>query len=180
MLSINNPGTGKAEEKPGFFSNQIHSSEVIASMSCAYSIWYLLENYGKDAEVTRLVDDLSWYFVPRLDVDGAEAYLTGKPAGEDPNPEDSDGDSLFDEDPSEDIDGDGYIVQMRQKDPKGTMKISDKDPRSMIRKAPDEIGRVIHDRFGHRASLTNLVEHVLAIVIEILVRTSREHRRADI
>jgi len=140
MLIINNPKTGKAEEKPGFFINQIHSSEVIASMSCLYSIWELLEKYGRDGEITRLVDGLSWYFVPRLDVDGAEAYLTGRPAGKDPDPEDSDGDFRFDEDPAEDIDGDGFIVQMRQKDPKGRMKISEKNPRLMVRRAPDETG----------------------------------------
>jgi murein tripeptide amidase MpaA len=148
MLTINNPSTGKAEEKPGFFINQIHSSEVIASMSSVYTIWYLLENYGKDKEVSRLVDGLSWYFVPRLDVDGAEAYLTGKPAGDDPDPEDSDGDSRFDEDPSEDIDGDGTIVQMRQKDPEGTMKISNKNPRIMVRKAPDETDGVYYKLYS--------------------------------
>ncbi len=148
MLIINNPETGKAEEKPGFFINQIHSSEVIASMSCLYSIWHLLENYGKDGEITGLVDGLSWYFVPRLDVDGAEAYLTGKPAGEDPDPEDSDGDFRFDEDPSEDIDGDGFIVQMRRQDPKGNMKISEKDPRIMVRKAPDETGGTYYQLYS--------------------------------
>jgi murein tripeptide amidase MpaA len=148
MLVINNPKTGKAEEKPGFFINQIHSSEVIASMSCAYTIWYLLDNYGRDPEITRIVDGLSWYIVPRLDVDGAEAYLTGKPAGEDPNPEDADGDFRFDEDPSEDVDGDGFIVQMRQKDPKGTMKISEDNPRIMIRKAPDETGGTYYTMYG--------------------------------
>ena len=37
MLVINNPETGKAEEKPGYFLNQIHSSEVIASMSCNFN-----------------------------------------------------------------------------------------------------------------------------------------------
>jgi len=115
MLVINNPKTGQAEDKPGYFLNQIHSSEVIASMSCAYTIWHLLENYGKDEKVTKMVDNLVWYIVPRLDVDGAEAYLTGKPAGEDPNPVDNDGDGLFDEDPPEDVDGDGFIVQMKEK-----------------------------------------------------------------
>lgn len=140
MLVINNPKTGKPEDKPGFFINQIHSSEVIASMSCAYTIWYLLDNYGKDEGATRLVDNLVWYIVPRLDVDGAEAFLTGKPAGEDPHPVDSDGDGFFDEDPPEDIDGDGYVVQIRKKDPEGEMKISDKDPRIMVRKGPDEVG----------------------------------------
>jgi murein tripeptide amidase MpaA len=140
MFIINNPETGKPEEKPGFFLNQIHSSEVIASMSCNYTIWYLLANYGKDDKVTDIVDNVVWYVVPRLDVDGAEAYLTGKPAGEDPNPVDSDGDFLFDEDPPEDLDGDGFIVQMRQKDTNGEMKISEKDPRHMERKAKDETG----------------------------------------
>jgi len=140
MFIINNPETGEPEEKPGFFLNQIHSSEVIASMSCNYTIWHLLANYGKDDEITKIVDGVVWYIVPRLDVDGAEAYLTGKPAGEDPNPVDSDGDFLFDEDPPEDLDGDGHIVQMRQKDPMGEMKISSKDPRNMVRKAKDETG----------------------------------------
>ncbi len=140
MFVINNPKTGPEEEKPGFFLNQIHSSEVIAAMSCCYTIWDLLANYGKKKEITKAVDNLVWYIVPRLDVDGAEAYLTGKPAGKDLDPRDEDGDFVFDEDPPEDIDGDGFIVQMRQKDPKGEWKISDKDPRIMIRKAPDEIG----------------------------------------
>lgn len=140
MLVINNPKTGAEEDKPGFFLNQIHSSEVIAAMSCCYTIWDLLENYGKKDEVTAAVDSLVWYIVPRLDVDGAEAYLTGNPAGEDPHPEDDDGDGQFDEDPPEDVDGDGFIVQMRQKDPEGEWKISEENSRSMTRKAPDETG----------------------------------------
>ena len=140
MFVINNPKTGAEEDKPGFFLNQIHSSEVIAAMSCCYTIWDLLENYGKKDKITAAVDNLVWYIVPRLDMDGAEAYLTGKPAGEDPDPRDEDSDFLFDEDPPEDVDGDGFIVQMRQKDSKGEWKISDKDPRVMVRKAPDETG----------------------------------------
>ena len=138
MLTINNPETGKAEDKPGIFINQIHAGEVIASTSNLYTIWHLLENYGKDEQITDLIDHNVWYVVPRLDVDGAEAYLTGKPAGEDPNPTDNDGDFAFDEDPPEDVDGDDHIVQMRQIDPKGEWKISESDPRIMIRKAPDE------------------------------------------
>jgi len=148
MFVINNPKTGAEEDKPGFFLNQIHSSEVIAAMSCCYTIWDMLEHYGKRDEITAVVDNLVWYIVPRLDVDGAEAYLTGKPAGEDPNPRDDDGDSLFDEDPPEDIDGDGFIVQMRQKDPEGEWKISEKDPRIMTRKAPDEVGGIYYKLYS--------------------------------
>ncbi len=148
MFVINNPRTGDEKDKPGFFLNQIHSSEVIAAMSCCYTIWDLLENYGKREEITAAVDDLVWYIIPRLDVDGAEAYLTGKPAGEDPNPLDNDGDFLFDEDPPEDIDGDGSIVQMRQKDAEGEWKISEKDPRIMVRKAPDETGGTYYKTYS--------------------------------
>jgi murein tripeptide amidase MpaA len=140
MFVINNPDTGAEKNKPGFFLNQIHSSEVIAAMSCCYTIWDLLANYGKRDEITEAVDNLVWYIVPRLDMDGAEAYLTGKPAGEDPDPRDDDGDFVFDEDPPEDIDGDGFIVQMRQKDPEGLWKISEDDRRIMKRKSPDETG----------------------------------------
>jgi len=148
ILVINNPDTGKEADKPGFFLNQIHSSEVIASMSCLYTIWYLLDNYGKKEEVTKIVDDIAWYIIPRLDVDGAEAYLTGTPAGVDPHPQDDDKDFQFDEDPAEDIDGDGVIVQMRQKDPKGEMKISESDPRMMVKKALDEVGGTYYKMYS--------------------------------
>ena len=39
MMVINNPKTGPDTEKPAFFLNQIHAGEVIASMSCNYTIW---------------------------------------------------------------------------------------------------------------------------------------------
>ncbi len=39
-----------------------------------------------------------------------------------------------------DIDGDGLILEMRVPDPDGGWKISDKDPRLMRRRAPDESG----------------------------------------
>jgi hypothetical protein len=138
MLVINNPKTGKPEEKPGFFVNQIHAGEVIAAASSQYTIWHLLRLYGKDDEVTKIVDSLSMYFVPRLDMDGAEAYLTGKPAGQDPTPVDNDSDGKFDEDAPQDLDGDGFIVQMRKKDPQGEWKISSEDARIMVRRMADE------------------------------------------
>ncbi|NNM06881.1 MAG: hypothetical protein HKO65_17425, partial [Gemmatimonadetes bacterium] len=139
LLTINNPATGPEADKPGIFINQIHAGEVIASTSNLYSIWYLLEHYGRDELITGLVDNNVWYWVPRLDMDGAEAYLTGQPAGEDPNATDNDGDFAFDEDPPEDVDGDGHIVQMRKVDPDGDWKLSASDPRIMVRKAPDEM-----------------------------------------
>ena len=147
MMVVNNPETGAPDEKPGFFANQIHAGEVIAAASGQYTIWYLLSRYGEDEEVTRIVDNLSLYLVPRLDMDGAEAYLTGTPAGEDPNPVDSDSDGLYDEDPPQDLDDDGFVVQMRKIDPLGEWKISTEDPRIMVRRIADETEGTFYETY---------------------------------
>lgn len=55
-------------------------------------------------------------------------------------PNDEDGDGRIDEDPPEDLDKDGRILQMRVKDPAGRWKISPEDPRLMVARAKDETG----------------------------------------
>jgi len=55
-------------------------------------------------------------------------------------PHDSDRDGLEDEDPGEDLNGDGYITQMRVKTELGGMKTSQEDPRLMDRRAEEEKG----------------------------------------
>ncbi|MCK4305667.1 MAG: hypothetical protein KAY24_15625 [Candidatus Eisenbacteria sp.] len=47
-----------------------HANEPQGLMSLIYFMWYLLENYGVDEEVTYLVDSREMYFVPVLNVDG--------------------------------------------------------------------------------------------------------------
>jgi hypothetical protein len=57
-------------------------------------------------------------------------------------PVDDDRDGAVDEDPAEDLDGDGVIVQMRVPDPLGEWRISDEDPRLLVKadRAKGEIG----------------------------------------
>jgi len=55
-------------------------------------------------------------------------------------PHDSDLDGAFDEDPPEDLDGDGNITQIRVRDPNGNMKTSPDDPRLLVRCKEDEEG----------------------------------------
>ncbi len=73
------------------------------------------------------------YIVPRLNPDGAERFLTSKPAGDFRNnlrPIDRDRDGKSGEDGPDDINGDGLIGVMRVKDPKAATHIADaKDPR---------------------------------------------------
>jgi murein tripeptide amidase MpaA len=53
-----------------------HAGEVTGSMAALYLIEHLLENYGSDDLVTRLLDEQAFYVLPRLSPDGAERYLT--------------------------------------------------------------------------------------------------------
>ncbi len=53
-------------------------------------------------------------------------------------PMDEDGDGKKDEDLDDDVNGDGHVVQMRVRDPNGDWKVSDKDPRLMVRRRPGE------------------------------------------
>ena len=72
-----------------------------------YTLERMLFEYGKNADTTHLVDTRSFYFLPVFDADLGERSLTGHPAWPGYNPEWQSG---------EDLDGDGYITQMRVKD----------------------------------------------------------------
>lgn len=100
---------------------------------------YLINGYGKDDEVTRVLDTRTFYIVPRLNPDGAELFFD-KTLVEHPGnlrPRDDDYDWLTDEDGPEDLNGDGMITLMRVKDKKGDWYIDSKDPRLMHKKKQD-------------------------------------------
>lgn len=138
VAGITNYATGPAEDKPAFWvDGNTHAGEVTGSMAALYLIETLLEGYGSDERITRLLDQQTFYILPRLSPDGAERYLstpytlraTLRPW---PEPEEEPG--LH----PEDLDGDGHIVQMRVEDQNGEWRVSDKDPRLMIPRRPDE------------------------------------------
>ena len=120
FMQITNPETGPALEKPGFYIDaQIHAEEHATSATALYAINYLLTRYGIDPEVTRLVDGQVFYIIPRINPDGAE-YALKAPY----HPWCGNGRVLPGEDrleglQAQDINGDGYIVNMRVPDPKG-------------------------------------------------------------
>ena len=84
---------------------------------------------------TEVRTDLTWYIVPNLNPDGAMHYF-GKPLHNDTRnarPHNDDMDDLVDEDGYNDLDGNGFITQMRVKDPLGTWIPIPGDPRLMKR-----------------------------------------------
>jgi carboxypeptidase T len=70
------------QDKPEVFYNALHHAREPASLSqLILFMWYLLENYGTDAEVTYLVDNLELYFVPCVNPDGYVYNETTNPQG---------------------------------------------------------------------------------------------------
>lgn len=141
VLVLTNASTGADTDKPAFWIDaNIHATEVTASMAALYVAAALLDRYGDDDQVTRILDEQCLYIVPRLNPDGAARALATPPeflrsgTRSFPFPERQDG--LH----PEDIDGDGRILQMRVPDPSGDWRISDHDPRLMIKRRPDEEG----------------------------------------
>jgi hypothetical protein len=141
FLTITNPETGPAEEKPGFYIDaQIHAEEHATSATALYACAYLLNNYGTDDEVTRLVDDQVFYIIPRINPDGAEYALTSPYHPWCGNGRFLPGEDRIDGLIPQDINGDGYIVQMRVPDPKGEWKKDTDEPRILVQREPGEEG----------------------------------------
>jgi hypothetical protein len=139
QITITNKTTGKDTDKPAMFiEGNRHSGEVTAAEAALWFAWHILTNYGNDPALTRLVDTKALYVKPKNDPDGSSLYLnTAQSNRSTVRPYDDDRDGLLDEDAPDDLDGDGFILQMRKKvEPgKGTMMIDPKDPsgRLMVR-----------------------------------------------
>mgnify|MGYP003642455724 CR=1 FL=1 len=117
QMTITNKKSGKDTDKPAaYFEGGRHSGEITGSESVLWLTKHLLENYGKDPEITHLIDTKALYLRPQNNPDGSNLYLfTAQANRSTVKPHDNDGDGLVDEDPGEDLDGDGILFQMRKK-----------------------------------------------------------------
>ncbi|MDE1156524.1 MAG: M14 family metallopeptidase [Acidobacteriaceae bacterium] len=138
-VEITNSKTGPALEKPGYYIDaQIHAEEHATSATALYAIWHLLTQYGKDEEVTRLVDTQVFYILPRINPDGAELSLVPPYENWCGNGRYTPASSRHDGLISEDVDGDGFLAWMRVPDAKGEWKKSDFSEDVMVQRAPGE------------------------------------------
>ena len=141
QLTVTNKKTGKDTDKPAMFiDGNRHSGEVTAAESAFWMAHHMLTNYGRDPEITRLLDSFAFYFRPKNNPDGSLLYLmTAQTLRSTIRPYDNDGDGLLDEDPADDLDSDGWIRQMRIKVPKGdgSFIIDPRDPKGrLMKRAP--------------------------------------------
>ncbi|XSG74983.1 M14 family metallopeptidase [Herpetosiphon llansteffanensis] len=140
LATLTNDATGTPREKPAFWVDaNIHASEVTGAMAGLHLIDTLLKGYGNDPECTRLLDRTTFYILPRFNPDGAERALTTPyvvRSSVRPYPYAERVDGLY----QEDINDDGIILQMRLVDPNGDWRVSEHDPRVMVKRKPYEIG----------------------------------------
>ena len=151
LVILNNPATGEDTSKPAMWvDGNIHGNEIQAAETVLYSIWYLASAYGQVPRITELVDRTSWYFVPMSNPDGRDGWLNEAHTPHSNRtglaPTDNDRDGRFDEDPPEDLNGDGSIGRMWKPDPYGQYVRDEVDPRIFrrIERTTDPDGRRRH------------------------------------
>jgi hypothetical protein len=138
VVVMNNPATGAESSKPAMWiDGNVHGNELQATETVLYSIDRLCRAHGRNPALTALIDRAAFHFMPTMNPDGRAAWFrevssphssrTGQA------PWDDDGDGLTDEDPPNDLDGDGSIGSMWRRDPNGTHRRSARDPRIMER-----------------------------------------------
>lgn len=146
LLTVNNPRTGPASGKAAMWiDGNVHGNEVQGAEAAIYAVWYLLERYGTVEQATRLVDERVFYVLPMQNPDGRAYWFaaanTSSSSRSGVRPTDSDGDGLADEDPPDDLDGDGSIERMRKHVPgEGDWRLDPDDPRVLVRPPPGKKG----------------------------------------
>ncbi len=138
MLRISGKGT-PLEKQALLIAANLEGDHLIGSEVALGIAEYLVEGYGKDEKVTTVLDKRTFYIVPRVNPDGAEAFFDDI-RYEHPgnfNPRDEDYDWKLDEDGPEDLNGDGMITMMRAKDKEGDWIVDEKDSRLMKKKEAD-------------------------------------------
>ncbi len=145
QVTLTNKKTGKDTDKPAIaIDANRHTGEVTSAESALWMLNHMLTNYGKDKEITDLVDTKTFYFRIKNNPDGSLMYLLTEQGNRSSvRPHDSDRDGLLDEDPGEDLDGDGFIFRMRVKveQDSGNYVLDPRDPTGRIMKrVPDGEG----------------------------------------
>jgi hypothetical protein len=145
VATLSNFEQGKLDEKAGFWiDGGIHANEIQASEVVLYTAWYLAEMNGRSPFITKLLDERVFYLLPMMSPDSRDAHMHEPNTTHSPRsgqvPVDDDLDGLFDEDGSDDLDGDGHITQMRIRDAHGTHVPHEDYPELMVRAGAEERG----------------------------------------
>jgi len=80
-VRISDNPTVDENENEVMYSAIHHAREPVSLTQTIFYMWYLLENYGTDSEVTYLLDNTELYFVPMINPDGYVNNEVNSPSG---------------------------------------------------------------------------------------------------
>lgn len=146
LITLTDLEAGPPEAKPALFvAGNLEGHHVSASAMVLGIARQLAESWSRSDSVRELLGRRTFYLLPRANPDGAEQAF-GPPRWEQTAnllPWDEDFDDSVDEDGPEDLNGDGWITQIRVPDPDGDYIADPEDSRVLRRidRAKGEVGQ---------------------------------------
>ena len=139
VLTISDFSKGDPSRKPAMWvDGNIHGNEIQGSEMTLYIAWYLTEMFQNNHFIQELLEQKTFYIVPTVNPDGRAVFTEEAGALRSGIlPLDNDRDGIADEDDAQDLNGDGFITQMRKKNPNGQFVA---DPNYPNRLVPAKVG----------------------------------------
>jgi hypothetical protein len=129
LVTVGNPAGPSLDTRPALLVvGNLSGDHLLGSALALETIRFLLAGGDSAARADSVLAQRVVYVIPRLNPDGAEAM--GSRNG---RPYDDDNDGRLDEDPPEDLNGDGLITVMRVPTPGGAFLVHPHDARLMKR-----------------------------------------------
>ena len=127
-------GTGDKDNKPAIAVTGGVDGNHLLGKELALGFASSLLKESSTPEVKALLDKITFYIFPDVNPDASEQFFSALKYERTINAAatDDDRDFTFDEDPFEDLNKDGFISQLRVKDPTGRYVESDEDKRIMV------------------------------------------------
>ena len=134
VLTVSDFTKGDPNRKPAMWVDaNIHGNEIQGTEMGLYIAWYLTENFKDNAFIQELLEQKTFYINPTINPDGRAVFT--EEAGSLRSgilPLDTDRDGIAGEDGPQDLNGDGFITQMRRKNPNGTHIVDPNYPNRLI------------------------------------------------
>ncbi|MCL2727127.1 MAG: M14 family metallopeptidase [Bacteroidales bacterium] len=134
VLTVSDFSKGNPDRKPAMWVDaNLHGNEIQGTEMALYLAWYLIESFNDNAFIRELLEQKTFYISPTINPDGRAVFTQEAGALRSGIlPLDNDRDGIADEDGPQDLNGDGFITQMRRKNPNGTHTADPNYPNRLI------------------------------------------------
>lgn len=141
LITITDPAGGEPGTKPAMWVDGGIDADEVVSVEAALGLVHRLLT-SDEPRVRELVRTRTFYIAPVVmpDANQLHHHTPIRPRDTSLRPWDDDGDGRLDEDPPEDLDGDGQALTMLKEDPSGDWVRDDEEPRILRERRPGDEG----------------------------------------